>query len=425
MSKNLLVWFRNDLRLHDNEVLVEAIAKADSILPVYIFDIRHFQETAFHTLKTGWNRSQLLLENVESLRESLKSLGGNLLIRVGIPELILPEIVKDHDISEVYHHREVASEETKVSSAVEDELWKLKVNLKHFIGHTLYNKEDLPFPIKDIPDAFTQFKKKTEREAIIKPCFKIPQQIQFLKPLEWGEMPSLSSLFQDPNGNGNLKETGSQHLGVGGEKQALAYLDKLIEDSHTVGKISRDYFSSLSVWLSLGSLSPRMVYWKVKEIENQNKSLFQKIFLGLFWRDYFRFMFKKHGNIYFRANGFKSDFIIPQKENSLALNQWKMGQTGQPEVDQIMQTLNQTGYITFPARALAAAYLVQKLNVNWTLGAAYFEEKLLDYNPTSNWGNWGQIAGVGNDPKILSQFEYEKLLKGFENKKYQIASSRI
>ena len=64
MGKKIVVWFRNDLRLHDNEVLEEAILKSDEILPVYIFDPRHFEKTYYHTYKTGTTRTKFLLESV-------------------------------------------------------------------------------------------------------------------------------------------------------------------------------------------------------------------------------------------------------------------------------------------------------------------------------------------------------------------------
>src|SRR6476469_10286549 len=160
MSKTILVWFRNDLRIHDNEILLEATLKASIIVPVYIFDPRYYTQTSFGTLKTGHFRAKFTLESVADLKLSLQSLGGDLLILSGKPEELLPELAKQYQVDEVYHHREVASEETKISSLVEDALWKMQINLKHFIGHTMYHKEDLPFPIKDIPDVFTKFRKK-------------------------------------------------------------------------------------------------------------------------------------------------------------------------------------------------------------------------------------------------------------------------
>src|SRR5690606_32024728 len=112
---------------------------------------------------------------------------------------ILPEICKKYKVDEVYHHREVASEETAISSNVEDELWKMQINLKHFIGHTMHHKEDLPFPIKDIPDVFTKFRKKVEREAEIRPSFDTPTHISIPKNLESSEVPTLQELgFEKP-----------------------------------------------------------------------------------------------------------------------------------------------------------------------------------------------------------------------------------
>ncbi len=125
-GKTILVWFRNDLRVHDNEILLEAVKRADSILPVFCFDPRYFAETNYGTKKTGAFRAKFLLESVSGLRQSLQNLGGNLLITFGLPEEVLPEICRQYSISEVYHHREVAIEETEISGNVEAALWKQK-----------------------------------------------------------------------------------------------------------------------------------------------------------------------------------------------------------------------------------------------------------------------------------------------------------
>lgn len=419
MSKKILVWFRNDLRLHDNEVLVEAIAKSDEILPVYCFDPRHFETTCYHSLKTGFHRAKFLIESVAALCKSFQKFGGNLLVQIGEPEVLLPELVSKYEINEVYHHREVATQETAVSTSVEDLLWKLKVNLKHFIGHTLYNKEDLPFPIKDIPDVFTQFKKKTERDAIVKPCFLTPENINFVAVEDWGTLPTLADLFPNSDAEQLLVTTCFK----GGEEEALLRLHEFLhagEDialSKSVLKKS-DVISKLSPWLALGCLSPREVYWAMKDAEAAYglKPYFNQIVLGLLWRDYYRFMFKKYGNIFFNPNGFKGEVDVVPLVNTDLLNAWKTGQTGQPLVDSLMQDLNTTGYINNAARQLVATYLVYELKINWVMGAAYFEEKLIDYSPASNWGNWATIGGVGNDDRLTSGFDFQKQLKIFDPK---------
>ncbi|TKC13215.1 DASH family cryptochrome [Pedobacter polaris] len=419
MSKKILVWFRNDLRLHDNEMLVEAITKSDEILPVYCFDPRQFELTRYQTIKTGAIRTKFLLESVQDLRKSFQNLGGDILIIKGRPEDILPDLVNKYDIAEVYHHREVASEETEISTYVEDLLWKQKVNLKHFIGHTLYNKEDLPFPIKDIPDVFAQFKKKTERDAIVKPCFLIPETINFVKVEDWGFLPELSDLVV----NEDLTDLPQNSEFKGGEEEALKHLHNFLHTGEGMALANaslkkNEIVSKLSPWLALGCLSPREVYWKMKEAEANYglKPYFNQIVVGLLWRDYYRFMFKKYRNTFFKPEGFKVNGTQVGNTDSELLLAWKTGNTGQPLVDSIMQELNTTGYINNASRQLVATYLIFELNINWVMGAAYLEEKLIDYAPASNWGNWANIAGVGNDQRLTNSFDFEKQLKAVDPK---------
>lgn len=415
MSKKILVWFRNDLRLHDNEMLVEAIAKSETILPVYILDLRLFGETKYGTLKTGNIRAQFILESVLALKNSFQQIGGNLLIATGNPEEIIPQLVQQYDINEVYHHREVATEETHISTLLENNLWKLRINLKHFIGHTLYNKADLPFPIKDIPNSFKQFKKKVERDAIIKPCFLSPNCINVEENINWGNLPHLEELgLKLP-----IRDYRSNFEYVGGEVQGLNHLEEIIAEMQQVAKSKKVIlFSKLSAWLAMGCLSPRKVYWTIKKMEStpNTKAMFNHVLLGLLWRDYFRFMFKKYHNTFFKPEGFTDHINIVSENEQLNFLNWRNAQTGFEVVDAAMTELNQTGYISNIARQTVALYLINNLQVNWVLGAAYFEQKLIDYNPASNWGNWANVAGVGNDQKTKSTFDFEKNIYSLDPK---------
>jgi len=406
-SKKILVWFRNDLRLHDNEMLVEAIAKSDSILPVYFLDPDFLeQESDGALLKAGHNRVQFLLESLSALRTALQKIGGNLLVISGKPEDHIQALVELYEIAEVYHHREVATEETTVSSHVEDLLWKLKVNLKHFIGHTLYNKEDLPFPIKDIPDVFSQFKKKTERDAIVKDCFLSPECIDLVEVEEWGEIPVSPIASAGP---------------AGGEKEGIKHLLELFEPgaeiytkSNTKVHTDKPVFSSkLSPWLALGCLSPRKVYWAIKDAERQfgGNTNFNHLILGLLWRDFFRFMFKKHNVNFFSDVLTEVNSAVTDQDRENQLKNWKDGHTGHILVDKYMNELNQSGFISHAGRLLVATFLIYVLKLNWIDGARYFEQKLIDYSPASNWGNWANVAVGGKDPRSKNTFDLDKQIK--------------
>jgi deoxyribodipyrimidine photo-lyase len=395
-EKTILVWFRNDLRIHDNEILFEAMRKADKVLPVYCFDPFYFKKNTSGNAKTGNLRARFLVESVANLRKNLRSIGGELIIRIGNPAEILPQLAEEYLVNEVYHHREVAHEETEISEQVEAALWKIKLNLKHFIGHTLYHKEDLPFPIKDIPDSFAVFKKKVERDSTVRPYIATPERIFTPEIIDAGELPSLIQLgLSEP-----IDDPRSLTRFIGGEDAALEQLSSyfLNTDQPGVPKSGRnganaEYRSMLSPWLAMGCISMRKVYWEVTTHQPAYGNLF---ILDLLWRDYFRFMFKKHGQKFIAAK--ETSVASPQ----LAANQeelfeaWKTGETGVPLVDAIMHELNATGYINNNKRQVVAGYLIHELKVDWTKGAAYFEEKLIDYSPASNWGNWAFIAGIND-----------------------------
>jgi deoxyribodipyrimidine photo-lyase len=398
-EKIILVWFRNDLRIHDNEILLEAIKKADKVLPVYCFDPYYFTKNQFNNPKTGILRAQFLIDSVRVLRKNLKEKGADLIVKIGDPTVLLPQLAEEYQVCEVYHHREVAHEETQISEKAEAALWKLKLNLKHFIGHTLYHKEDLPFPIKDIPDSFVTFKKKIERESTVRPCLPTPDHIKAPVIKNAGEIPDLKDLGFDLT-----VDKPDSYLSVfkGGEDSALLQLESYLTESKLVNsKTARNgskvsISSKLSPWIALGCISLRHVYWEVMNNNPEQLSpAQQQLILDLLWRDYFRFMFKKHGQQFIASTDI-ADLKAENINEDLAFENWKIGTTGLGYIDAIMSELNTTGFITNSNRQITASYLINTLKVDWKKGATYFEEKLIDYSPASNWGNWAFIAGINN-----------------------------
>jgi deoxyribodipyrimidine photo-lyase len=394
-----LVWFRNDLRIHDNEILLEAVRKADKVLPVYCFDPFYFRKNLSGNPKTGSLRARFLLESVADLRKNLQNIGGELIIRIGNPAEILPQLAEQYHVNEVYHHREVAHEETDISEQVETALWKIRLNLKHFIGHTLYHKEDLPFPIKDIPDSFAVFKKKVERDSNVRPCIGTPETIYVPNIIDAGELPNLQELgLQEP-----VDDPRSNNVFTGGETAALNQLKLFFSNSGLVNTSksgrntsANDHSSKLSPWIALGCVSLRQVYWEVIKHQHSNSNQFNLLILDLLWRDFFRFMFKKHGQKFIAAKNNEGNTPLLAEDQEELFESWANGETGVPLVDAIMHELNATGYINNYSRQIVAGYLINDLKIDWTKGAAYFEEKLIDYSPASNWGNWAFMAGVND-----------------------------
>lgn len=384
-NRTVLVWFRNDLRIQDNEMLSRASERGETIVPVYCFDPRYYTQTKFNTRKTGIVRAKFIGNCVEKLQDFFKSKNGNLIVKYGFPEEIIPALATQYQVDEVYHHREVAQEETAISSLVEDALWRIKINLRHFIGHTLFHKEDFPFPVRDIPNSFPVFRKKLERESFIRECFVSPEHFSFRDGLEETSVPSLDQLGFDGIEISKYKKITM----IGGEEEGqkqLAYCLKMGMASQAV---------NLSPWLAIGCLSVHTVYFSVIG-SGLSKKMKESILQGLWWKDYYRFMFKKYGNVFFQEKGYTGNPPEVSDEQITAFESWRNGTTSNAQVNASMARLAETGCIDFQSREKAASYLIHQLQVSWLLGAAYFEEMLMDYNPSSNYGNWAHLAGVGS-----------------------------
>ena len=401
-ERTILVWFRNDLRLHDNELLVRASERNQHVLPFYCFDPRQFAISKYGLRKTGALRAAFILDNVKALKNALKAIGSDLVSAVGHPEEVIPEICKHYQIDEVYHHREVAQEETHVSGLVEEALWKMQLNLKHFIGHTLYHKEDLPFPIKDIPNAFSVFRKKTERESSIRPTFATPNHLSLPEGVQSAVLPSLLELGFTPD----EVKSATRLTFKGGEQEAFIQMDAFLKQKENLDD------SHLSPYIAVGALSPNTYYHALtgQDSSFQDKKSKDILLNKLLWRDYFRFMFKKHGNLFFQSSGLTGQTPENHLPDDAAFSKWMSANTGEKVVDFYLQQLHDTGFIPVAARFLVAAYLVYVLKVNWLKGAAYFEEKLIDYGPSNNYGNWAHVAGVGSSSKENKPIDIHKLI---------------
>jgi len=420
--KTALLWFKTDLRLEDNETLMKAMAQCKQLVPVYCFDEAHFETTSFGFKKTGTFRAQFLLESLQDLDKNLREIGSGLLILRGKPEVEIPKIVRLYKAQKVFAKREVAYEEKHTEQRVQNELWKLKCEMETFSTSTLYHAEDLPFSINNIPDVFTTFRKKTEKDALIRPIFERPLAIHSPEIPEMN-LPSLTELDLTP------QEADSRAALVfkGGESEAIKRLNYYLFESKKIatyketrnGMVGGDYSSKFSAWLALGCLSPRLIYVQLKKYEAQfgaNDSTYWLIF-ELLWRDFFRFMFKKHQTKLFQASGITEGKKIPKAVSEKLLLDWINGTTGVDFIDANMRELKKTGFMSNRGRQNVASYFCNDLQLDWRIGASYFEEQLIDYDVCSNWGNWAYLAGVGNDPRENRYFNIEKQASDYDKNK--------
>lgn len=413
--KTILVWFRNDLRVRDNETLWTAITQADQVIPFYCFDNRQFAQTTHYSLpKTGSHRAKFLIDSIKDLRFSLRDLGGDLIVRTGQAEAIIFSLAKYYKIDAIYLQEEVCEEEIEVEEALRRNLETIGVPIEYFWGSTLYHYDDLPMEIDFLPDIFTEFRKSVEKKSTIRDTVLSPNHIKIPDNIEVGEVPTLEQFGlkkAPPHKKGVLSFEGGETNGLLRLKHYLWETDALKDYKETRnGLLGADYSSKFSPWLALGCISPRTIYEEVQKYEIErfkNKSTYWLIF-ELIWRDYFRFVCSKFGNKVFKKDGIKGANISGRKDLGL-FAKWCKGETGIPFIDANMKELNATGFMSNRGRQNVASFLVKDLQVDWRMGAEYFESLLLDYDPCSNYGNWNYVAGIGNDPRedryfnVLSQ----------------------
>lgn len=318
-----IVWFRSDLRLHDNESLNRASTECTSILPVYCFDPREYGRSPQGYDRTGPYRASFLIQAVTDLKNRLQSAGADLVVRIGRPEEVIPELARKVGASAVYAHREVTYEEVKVESNVVEAL-KREANIQFhaFWTNTLHHFEDLPFKIADMPQNFDRFRTAVSRltaRTALKALDRLPglPAGAQLSPIcgDLGDIPTLEKLGIAP-----LPETSSavdkDGDCVGGESEGLRQLRQFLSSMTGSTKRSTNnrshassFSSSIAPWLATGCLSPRHFLEEAEKSFSSSEAVdgegagstgtssLQWIQFELLWRDFFRFLTHRHAQV--------------------------------------------------------------------------------------------------------------------------------
>ena len=397
-----LVWFRNDLRTLDNTVLQEACKNGNQVIGIYCFDPKYFVVNKHGFKITEKYRARFLIETIHNLKKQLDKLNINLLVYHDTPELIIPKICKTYHVTDVYLQNDWTKDEIRTEDLVKSQLAAVYFHSSY--NQLLYHPEDLNFEVSKTPHVFTVFRKKLEKYVAVRDVATIEKLPDSNRVKNETQIPSLKDLgFEDfevhPHTAFPFK---------GGETEALKRLDDYFFKTKKLGVYKKtrnglvgvDYSSKLSSWLANGSISARLIYWKVKQFENEhfkNESTYWLIF-ELIWRDYFKYVSLKHGSQIFKRDGIlRKTYDWSTNKNEIA--DWINGETRSDFVNANMIELKKTGWMSNRGRQNVASYFAKELKLDWRIGAAYFESLLIDYDVHSNYGNWMYVAGVGNDPR--------------------------
>ena len=395
-----LVWFRNDLRVRDQKSLSQAIAAHDRVIAVYHLPKHWLQPTQWGFKKMEGFRAAFLLQTLAQLQKDLAKLNISLWVKVGRLGALLKKLQETYNVTAIYGQKEWTQEELDDNALIPEGIEK------HWsYDQFLFHPNEIPMQVANVPEVFTMFRKKCEKHVSVRLALPIPSPMPEENLLM--SVPELPTL----NGLGYENITQDKRTAIpfkGGEQAAWERLEKYFWNTNQLsyykkarnGLLGKKYSSKFSLWLAFGSISPVSIYHEVKKYEKEvtkNDSTYWLIF-ELIWRDYFKYISKKHGNAIFKIGGLlQKDYAW--KINQKYVQQWIDGATPEPFVNANMRELALTGFMSNRGRQNVASFFAKEWHLDWRIGAAYFEAMLIDYDIHSNYGNWMYNAGVGNDPR--------------------------
>ena len=409
----ILYWLRNDLRVHDNEVLAALPAHAEALLPVYCFDPATQGPDRYLGLpRLGPHRLPFLLDTLADLQRQYATLGSGIHCVVGSPTTELPRLVRTLGLSEVWMSAEHPHEETTAETDLALALGR-DVPLRLFETLSLLHPHDLPIPVRQLPLSFSKFRYDVAAGTPVRPPRPSPR---LLPPLPAGLVPAplpvaanLATPLGLPTTDGPPRDARSALPALGGgETAALARLHDNVVNRRLITRykdtrnemLGEDFSTKFSPWLANGSLSARYIWAAIdahEAVAGHTDKGSQQLRLELLWRDYFRLLARRTGTDFFRLTGLRGQRPIPSSPDRAVFDRWTEGRTGNNFVDANMRELAATGFMSNRGRQNAASYLIHDLRQDWRWGAAWFEHQLIDHDPASNWGNWKYIAGTGTD----------------------------
>ncbi|MCM5663232.1 cryptochrome/photolyase family protein [Galbibacter mesophilus] len=373
-DKISIFWFRRDLRLDDNVGFLEALKGEFPVMPIFIFD-----KQILDGLPKDDARVTFIHKKLQEMRDVLqKEHNSSLALFHDNPKSVFKMLLSDYDIQEVYTNHDYEPYAKKRDEEISDLLNSEGISFKTFKDQVFFEKDEV---VKDDGDpyvVYTPYMKKW-KENFSKKELTIHYTSQYLDNLVKNtRLPQLS-----------LSD-------IGFEKSKIEVKDYDVTPTTLENyKDTRNYpaqhgTSNLSVHLRFGTVGYRKILKKAVEAKEEtfwNELIWREFFMQILWH------FPETVN-----NAFREKYDrIEWRNNEKEFEKWCKGETGYPFVDAGMRQLNKTGYMHNRVRMIVASFLTKHLLVDWRWGEAYFAEKLLDYEMSSNVGNWQWAAGSGVD----------------------------
>jgi deoxyribodipyrimidine photo-lyase len=361
-------WFRRDLRLKDNTALHHALNSDYPVLPIFIFDQNILEE-----LPPDDARVQFIYSKLIEINQKLLNYGSSILILNGDPVKEWRQLISTFDIAHVYINKDYEPYARIRDKKIRGLLEEHNIQLQEFKDQVIFEENEI---VKDDGLPYTVY---------------TPYKNKWLKKFNRDSVKPLSDSNSNNFYSGRYSIPYMHEIGFSGSNVKVRDFDLSQLDNYATSRDlpALDATSYLSPHLRFGTVSIRQVIDQLRPGT--------EVFLSeLIWREFFMqvlFHFPEVVN-----HNFKEKYDgIKWRNDKNEFEKWCRGKTGYPMVDAGMRQLNATGYMHNRVRMVTASFLCKHLLIDWRWGEAYFAKKLLDYELSSNNGNWQWAAGTGCD----------------------------
>jgi deoxyribodipyrimidine photo-lyase len=394
--ENGLFIFRRDFRIIDNMGLNLINSKCKRIYTIFIFTPE--QVTSTNKFKSN-NAVQFMIESLEDLASQISKMGGKLFCFYGHNPTIVSQLIKELDINIVCFNADYTPYAIQRELSVIQVCDKMGVQVEYAHDYYLHppgsivNGQGQPYQ-KFTPFYNVASKKKVDAPTSLRKLHlaSTTKHLQNSITLDY-------ALKQFTKVNPNILVHGGRDEAIKQMHQAAKNIKNYPKTHNELSKPT----SQLSAYIKFGCLSIREVY---KTFRSKHDFIRQ-----LFWRDFYMNVLYSFPHVL--GHALKPNYNkIKWHHNERWLDAWKKGETGYPVVDAGMREMNSTGYMHNRARLIVSSFLVKTLLISWEEGEKYFAQKLVDYDPASNNGNWQWTAGSGADSqpyfRIFNPWEQTK-----------------
>lgn len=370
-----VMWFRADLRLHDQPALREAVeAGPDGVVPLFVLDDRLWRREVAAVRVAYLSRL---------LRDFDERIGGLHVVH-GDPAQEVVRVARAVEASSVHVSASFTPYGSRRDEAVERALAEHDVPLvrtgsAYAVSPGRVTKGDgTPYRV------FTPFHRAWQEHGWRDPAPEV-RDVPWLRPEgRTHRIPDEAV----PDGV-TLPPVGE----LAARERWREWLDDVAEYDDVRDRPDVDNTSRMSVHLKWGTIHPRTLLADLAPLRSQGASAYAR---ELGFREFYADVLHHRPDSAFGYYDRRFEHM-QYDEPGDDLTAWQQGRTGFPIVDAGMRQLLSQGWMHNRVRMIVASFLVKDLHLEWTHGARHFLDRLVDADLASNQHGWQWVAGCGTD----------------------------